>query len=650
MKIRKNKMLGGGGVDRALSTSNNKKQKNANSLYLSNNKQEQCDIVESNYQYKKEIVTKNKLNANLKEKRERKLHELLTIDFARYNRANNGDKMNINFNYNFKNIKNGKTEQENIYNKVGINSKIKATCKKQHSILQSTVLLLSWLFVFVISTMFVYFANQKDDFKIYDENIFAAGIAPQDSNNDGIYEISSASNLLFLSTTTDTTWLGRSYKQTEDITIGDATWTPIGNDTNAFTGSFDGQGFDIEFTNTNGVELSIVYENYEAYGGFFGYLLNGKIENVNINYLYGLKYPSSLYVNNKTGGIVGGVKDAQVSYCSISGLINITGGGGYLSWIGGLIGYLDNSSVEYCLNEASITINLGGSSTGYVGGIVAQSTGSNSTIKNCYNLNSIKCIMNAGQEYAGGIVGYSSGEIKNCYNSASLTSQRTRFSGGAIGGIVGNSTGQVSNCFNVYKDETATQLGWTSSLTGDVGGIVGDGTSTTSYYDSSIVFNNGTQNVNEGESVEDLNNELKNKNNYSKYFGTNWVFGDTWQIDSSGNLNGGFPFISAFVDVSSVTFNITTNLGVIFTISDDNGNVQQVFIDKGTQQQTFSLNLNVGQYKIAISTFYTTNIELLTANDNQVLSGKLLTLNVVGGEIIVTLNMQTYVGSNWIII
>ena len=258
--------------------------------------------------------------------------------------------------------------------------------------------------------------------------------------------------------------------------------------------------------------------------------------------------------------------------------------------------------------------------------------------------------MNAGQEYAGGIVGYSSGEIKNCYNSASLTSQRIRYSGGAIGGIVGNSTGQVSNCFNVYKDETATQLGWTSSLTGDVGGIVGDGTSTTSYYDSSIVFNNGTQNVNEGESVEDLNNELKNKNNYSKYFGTNWVFGDTWQIDSSGNLNGGFPFISAFVDVSSVTFNITTNLGVILTISDDSGNVQQVFIDKGTQQQTFSLNLNVGQYKIAISTFYTTNIELLTANDNQVLSGKLLTLNVVGGEIIVTLNMQTYVGSNWIII
>ena len=104
------------------------------------------------------------------------------------------------------------------------------------------------------------------------------------------------------------------------------------------------------------------------------------------------------------------------------------------------------------------------------------------------------------------------------------------------------------------------------------------------------------------------------------------------------------------LDQVNVTFNITTNLGVILTISDDSGNVQQVFIDKGTQQQTFALNLNVGQYKIAISTFYTTNIELLTANDNQVLSGKLLTLNVVGGEIIVTLNMQTYVGSNWIII
>ena len=78
MKIQKNKMLGGGGVDSTLSTSNN------------NNNQNFC--IKQNRTYKQTHNDKNKKREiNTKEETAR----IATVDFARLNRANNGDNMNI---------------------------------------------------------------------------------------------------------------------------------------------------------------------------------------------------------------------------------------------------------------------------------------------------------------------------------------------------------------------------------------------------------------------------------------------------------------------------------------------------------------------------------------------------------------------------
>ena len=137
----------------------------------------------------------------------------------------------------------------------------------------------------------------------------------------------------------------------------------------------------------------------------------------------------------------------------------------------------------------------------------------------------------------------------------------------------------------------------------------------------------------------------------------NFVCWSTEQNATSGYLAGesfSFDNNTTFYAIwklnsLAVHFNVTTNMGVILTIIDENGSTQQIFIDKSLNGQTFTLALTVGQYRVAISTFYTTNIELVTANENQVLVGKSLIINVEK-EMSISLDMQTYVGSNWIII
>ena len=156
-------------VDRVLSTSKN--CKNNENIGLNN-----VDTLFINQGLKKYINCtqktncKNKLtNSNeetndlclkckqikIKNKKD-KLHELLTVDFARYNRANNGDNMNTQFNNeNFEQNNSFNTQKCYSCNKVSVNNKNKsnATYKKQHNAFQSTILLLSWLFVFVISAI-----------------------------------------------------------------------------------------------------------------------------------------------------------------------------------------------------------------------------------------------------------------------------------------------------------------------------------------------------------------------------------------------------------------------------------------------------------------------------------------------------------------
>jgi The GLUG motif. len=287
---------------------------------------------------------------------------------------------------------------------------------------------------------------------------------------------------------------GEVFKLTADLNLSAHYWTPIGTSAEPFTGTFDGNGFEI-----SGLYISMSGEADEEYQGLFGCTAaSATISNVILldSEISGIGYYG--YV----GGIVG-YSEGTISDCYFEGLVkgvarvggiaghstgSITNSenaghienqnSGYLgfyysfSTVGGIVGY-NEGSITDCDNSGTVAAhatNVGGiaginsgtifqcSNAGDVetndhniGGIVGSSTG---TVTDCYNTGTIQ-----GNAHTGGIVGYSEGATSNCYNTGTI------YGGGdMVGGIVGSSTDAVTDCYNmgdVYGGEY------------DVGGIVG---------------------------------------------------------------------------------------------------------------------------------------------------------------------------------
>ena len=160
---------------------------------------------------------------------------------------------------------------------------------------------------------------------------------------------------------------------TADITLLiDTNWTPIGNDSNQYKGTFDGDGHTI-----TGLKVDIQSDNI-IYAGLFGCLgAGGTIKNVSL-------------------------EDSKIT-CSSSGYIHV----------GGVCGLNDYGTIENCYNTGEVS-GTGTSSYGYVyaGGVCGRITG---TIQNCYNTGKVSSTSEYGFVYAGGVCGCNDGTIQNCY-------------------------------------------------------------------------------------------------------------------------------------------------------------------------------------------------------------------------------------------
>ena len=299
------------------------------------------------------------------------------------------------------------------------------------------------------------------------------------SNGDGSsgnpYQIATLNNLYWLSQNSSE-W-DKHYVQTADIDASaTSTWnlgdhdnnagtpdeymgfSPIGNLTNKFSGTFDGQGYTID-----GLTINRPTQNNV---GLFGSCLLAAdfLKNIHLQNI-------SIKGYEKVGGISGlviGYSNSEISNCSVTGEITQvyqTLGGlvGELSGsisilnctanvslnsnsaVGGLVGYLSTTSTisnSFC--EGTVT---GNSSNGFnSGGLVAQNYG---RIENCY------CTVDiiGAKYYAGGLVAnnMSSGLVENCYYNGSFTPGYNY-----SGGLVGENSGTVSNSF--WDTETSGQL------------------------------------------------------------------------------------------------------------------------------------------------------------------------------------------------
>jgi hypothetical protein len=262
------------------------------------------------------------------------------------------------------------------------------------------------------------------------------------------------------------------YEELASPTANNGTgWEPIGTEDQFFTGSFDGQGYEIRdlFMNRpdetlvglfgtvdeEGVVENIGVVNAIVTGGVsVGGLVGDNLGNVTNCYAIG-----NVTGYDIVGGLVG-VNGGNMSYCYSASSVIGTGSTGELRVVGGLVG-ANAGNMSYCYSTGGVT------GDGFVGGLM----GFNwlGTVSDSYSTGSV-----SGQDCVGGLVGVNGwGTVSNSYATGSVTG--TSYVGGLMGG---NPFGTVSNSYS------------TGSVTGNtsVGGLLGyngnNGTVSNSFWDT----------------------------------------------------------------------------------------------------------------------------------------------------------------------
>ena len=239
-----------------------------------------------------------------------------------------------------------------------------------------------------------------------------------------------------------------------DLNLTDMEWTPIGTESQPYTGTFDGngktiRGLKIDKSGTDDVGLigclgsggkvqnvtltNISVSGANCVGGIAGQNY-GTVENCSVN--------GTVTGQNPTGGIVG-INYGTISGCSaegtVTGNINVGGISGlsvriYDTGTGSYLG----STIEGCHSTAAVS----GSSS--VGGVLGN-LGNNSFLMACYSTGNVT-VTSTDVSFVGGVVGINSqGTVTGCYHA---TGEITSLGGGRIGGIVGeNYIGTVAACY-----------------------------------------------------------------------------------------------------------------------------------------------------------------------------------------------------------
>jgi filamentous hemagglutinin family protein len=223
---------------------------------------------------------------------------------------------------------------------------------------------------------------------------------------------------------------------------GTSTWNtnagfvPIGNNTNNYTGIFNGLGHTISNLSINRTSTDYI--------GLFGEISSSAVIS-NVGLVGG-----SIQGNNYVGGLVANNHGGTISYSYAKGNVTITGND---PKVGGLVG-INSGTVRnsYIQSTGNVT---GGTK---VGGLVGENWG---TIDLSYSLVTVN-----GNNRVGGLVGLNYGTIDKSYSNSIVNGQGSQ---NAIGGLVGlNYGGGIIS--NSYATGNLPFFDGNSS----VGGLVGE--------------------------------------------------------------------------------------------------------------------------------------------------------------------------------
>ena len=220
--------------------------------------------------------------------------------------------------------------------------------------------------------------------------------------------------------------LGGKFDSDGNALDGNISWTPIGTDSNHFSGTFDG----------NGHIIGNMFINEEERAGLFAYSSNSTLKNFGINNSY-VKSSTLAAASVVAEGISITLKNIY-SNATIDGKKNSAGIAGAIA-----------GNISNVYNLGVVNSN----STQFAAGVVGYLMWASSKVENSYNAAKIY-----GEHEPGGIVGGSTAQISNVYNLGVVLSSSG--GGGIVGQLYDPSGAGIYNSYNIGKT--------------NAGGIVGD--------------------------------------------------------------------------------------------------------------------------------------------------------------------------------
>ena len=348
--------------------------------------------------------------------------------------------------------------------------------------------------------VFVYKMKKNAEWKAGKEYIYTVSLAAAEDpgytdDGQGNYTVNNEKGLKNLAELVNNGETNINITLNTDLNLTNMEWTPIGTESQPYTGTFDGGDHTI-------MELKITGSN--DYVGLFGRIgSGGAVKNVILTDV-------SVIGGNIVGGVTG-QNDGTIENCSVDGMV--TGKG--LTDTGGIAG-TNYGTISGCSAEGTVTgsVNVGGiaggsqlgvtidgchstaavSGSSSVGGVVGN-LGNNCSLMASYSTGNVTATRTGGC-IAGGVVGYNSkGTVTGCYHA---TGSITSSGGDGIGGIVGNNIGTVAACY------------WDSNLSSGTGS--NDGTDDTHKVDGIVTWQTAVDVMNAALNGSGWQYELKDGN------------------------------------------------------------------------------------------------------------------------------------------
>ena len=215
------------------------------------------------------------------------------------------------------------------------------------------------------------------------------------------------------------TYKGKTVRLTDNIDMTGVTFSPIGDQTHLFDGTFDG----------NGKVISNLTLDSQNCSGFFG----ATGENSVIKYL-GLENVC-VSGNDNVGALVGKSQSKKIYNCYSSG--EVSGNEN----VGGLIGYNSSASTDNCFSVASVTAqNMYGSFVGF----------NDSSYTNCYASSSVEPVGNHDTVGSGTVTAADGDQFKNGYVAYMLDSAGFVWTKGADHPVLSDDSGDDVHLASVY--------------------------------------------------------------------------------------------------------------------------------------------------------------------------------------------------------